>query len=145
MAEMIFKYLLKVKGLEKEFFVTSLATSNEEARYNSPIYPKTKEVLRKNNIPYTEHRATQIRRADYDKFDYIIGMEDSNVRDILGIVGHDINKKVYKLLDFSNLPNDIEDPWYHRDFDRTFAEIYYGCEQLIIKLVEMKENGLIYF
>lgn len=137
MAEMIFKHLIKEKGVEKDFVVDSMATSDEDSRWSSPIYSKTKEVLRKHNVFFTEHYATQMTKHCYDNYDYIIGMEDRNVRDILNIVGRDTDNKVYRLLDFTDKPSDIDDPWYHRNFDKTFNDIMLGCQNLLEKLLKI--------
>ena len=75
--------------------------------------------------------ARKITEDDYNEFDYIIGMEDNNVRDILRIVGEDSDNKVYKLLDFSENPRDISDPWYTRNFQKAFDDIKEGCEALL--------------
>ncbi|MGN0163560.1 MAG: low molecular weight phosphotyrosine protein phosphatase, partial [Candidatus Ornithomonoglobus sp.] len=82
-------------------------------------------------IPNPEHRAVQMTRAEYDKDDYIIGMDSWNIRNILRITGGDPNKKIYKLLDFSQRGGDIADPWYTGDFETTYRDVYEGCEGLM--------------
>jgi protein-tyrosine phosphatase len=131
MAEMIFKDIVRKAGREEDFYIDSAGTSDENVWNHSGIYPKTKEVLRKNSVDFEEHYARQMTRADYDKFDYIVCMEEYNKRGIFRIIGDDPQCKVYRLLDFTSKPDDIDDPWYHRDFDRTFDEISYGCECLL--------------
>ena len=135
MAEMIFKYLVNVSNLQDEFFIDSAGTSDEEARYFSPIHKGTKGVLMKNNIPFTEHIAKQFVVNDYEKFDYIICMESYNITNLLKIIGSDKDKKIFRLLDFSPNPKDVDDPWYHHNFDKTYDEIYYGCQNLLAKLL----------
>ena len=135
MAEMILKDMVRKTGREDDFYIDSAGTSDENVWNHSGIYPKTKEVLRKNNINFAEHYARQMTRDDYDKFDYIICMEEYNKRGILRIIGDDPESKVHRLLEFTENPEDIDDPWYHRDFDRTFAEISYGCECLLKALM----------
>ena len=136
MAEMIFKYMVNLKNLQDEFFVDSAGTSDEESRYHSPIHKGTKNVLKKNKIPFTEHIAKQFTVNDYKNFDYIICMEQYNIDNLLRIVGKDKDKKIYRLFDFGNNPKDVDDPWYHHNFDKTFDEIYEGCEQLLKYLLK---------
>ena len=135
MAEMIFKHLVNSLNLQDEFFIDSAGTSDEEARYFSPIHKGTKGVLIKNNIPFTEHIAKQFVVNDYEKFDYIICMESYNITNLLKIIGSDKDKKIFRLLDFSPNPKDVDDPWYHHNFDKTYDEIYYGCKNLLEKLL----------
>ena len=137
MAEMIMKYLVKSKGLEKDFYIDSAGTSNEEK--GSSIYPNTRQVLKKNNVPCGEHFARQMTMNDYDGFDYIICMEERNVRDLMYIIGEDIDSKVCRLLDFTDSPRDIPDPWYHRDFDKTYKEILHGCESALAQITNDKK------
>ena len=128
MAEMVFKYLANKEGVQNNFFVDSAGTSDEESRYHSPIHNGTKSVLIKNKIPFTEHIARQFTKEDYDNFDYIICMEKYNINNLIRLIGHDNKKKIYRLLDFGKNPKDVDDPWYHHNFDKTFDEIYYGCK-----------------
>ena len=132
MAEMILKNMVSEQGLTDKFYIDSAGTSSEEL--GNGIYPNTKAVLRKNGIPFTEHYSTRLTPRDYDKYDYIICMESSNIDRAKAILGEDSEYKIYRLMDFTDNPYDIDDPWYHRDFDKTFREISYGCEQLFNKL-----------
>lgn len=134
MAEMIFKHLININGVEDQFFVDSAGTSDEESRYHSPIHKGTKNVLTKNNIPFTQHIARQFTLQDYKDFDYIICMEQYNITNLLRVVS-DNDKKISRLLDFTNTPKDVDDPWYHRDFDKTYEEIYFGCQRLFEFLI----------
>lgn len=130
MAEFIFKDMVKKEGLEKEFFIDSAATSSEET--GNGIYYLAKEKLDSMGIPYTNHRARKISKEDYEKYDYIIGMEERNIRNINWILGlDDANNKVCKLLDFSNSPRDISDPWYTGNFTEAYNDIKEGCEGLL--------------
>lgn len=131
MAEMIFKHLVKNAKLENQFEIDSAGTSNEEAIYHSPIHRGTREVLSKNNIPFEEHYARQITLQDYHNFDYIICMEEYNIRNLQYIIGKDSQHKVYRLLDFTDNPKDVDDPWYHHDFNKTYEEILLGCQHLL--------------
>ena len=138
MAEMIFKYLVNYSELQNEFFVDSAGTSDEESRYFSPMHKGTKGVLMKNNIPFTEHIARQFEKSDYDKFDYIVCMEQYNITNLLRIIGKDSKKKIFRLLDFTSKPKDVDDPWYHHNFDKTYDEIFEGCKCLLDYILNKK-------
>ena len=120
MAENIFKYLTKNK-----YVVSSCATSLEEI--GNDIYYEAKIILDKYNIPYGKHRARRITKDDYNNYDLIICFDSFNVDNIYKITND--NSKIIKILD-----KDIEDPWYTRNFDKVFNEIYDGCLKLINKL-----------
>ena len=131
MAEMIMKHLVRGNGLENSFFIDSAGISDENVWNHSGIYPNIKQILKKNNIEFNEHYARQITNIDYDKFDYIVCMDRHNYRDLLNLFEFDPKGKLSKLLDYTENPGDVGDPWYHRDFDRTYNEILYGCEKLL--------------
>lgn len=135
MAEFIFKNIVNKKGLSNYFFISSAGTSNYNELENSGIYGDAKEMLREMSIPFTEHISRQIRKEDYDKFDYILAMEKKNIPDILNIVGDDKDNKIYKLLDFTENSRDIADPWYSGDFYSTYYDIVYGCEKFLEYLI----------
>ncbi len=128
MAEFLMKDYVKRKGRSKDFFISSSATSCEEI--GNGVYYGTKIILDRLNIDCSKKTAIKLVKADYDKYDYIIGMEDMNVRDILRIFGGDEKGKVCKLLDFTPSPRDIADPWYTRDFEKTYADIMVGIKAL---------------
>ncbi len=138
MAEYVFKDIVKKNGLEEQFFISSAATSYEEI--GNDMHYGTKEILDINKIPYTKHKARRIEKQDYNKYDYIIGMEDSNIRNILRIIGKDSEHKIYRLLDFSKNPRDIADPWYTGNFSLTYENVVEGCMGL---LNYFKENNRI--
>ena len=131
MAEMLFKHIVNEQGLAEHFYIDSAATSDEEAVYHSGIHRGTKEVLTKHNIPFTEHYARQITIDDYENFDYLICMEEYNIRNLSYIIGKDTKNKVHRLLDFTPNQKDVDDPWYHRNFEKTYTEILYGCKCLL--------------
>ena len=134
MAEMILKNMVSKQGVADKFYIDSAGTSSEEL--GNGIYPNTKAVLKKNGIPYTEHYARKITLDDYKKYDYIICMESYNISRLRAVACSDTLGKVYRLMDFTDAPYDIDDPWYHRDFDKTFREITFGCEKLLDKLID---------
>lgn len=84
------------------------------------------------------HRASQIRQSDYSNYDYIIGMDKWNYKNILRITGGDPDGKVYLLLSFAGLSRDIADPWYTGNFDATYEDIYNGCEALLQNIIKNK-------
>lgn len=90
--------------------------------------------LKEENIPITHRTARKMTKQDYDKYDYIIGMENSNIRNILRIVGEDKDNKVHRLLDYSDNPRDISDPWYTGNFDETYSDIVEGLEAFLDKI-----------
>ena len=126
MAEFLFKNYFKNKGKEKSFLIESAATSTEEI--GNGVHYGTKRILNSLGIDCSNKRARQITKSDYDNFDYLIGMDEWNINNILRIVGKDINNKVYKLLDFTNLKRDIKDPWYTGNFTETYEDIMIGIE-----------------
>ena len=124
MAEYVFKDMLKKSGEEGNFYVDSAATSTEEI--GNSVHYGTRNKLKQMNIECGNHKARRITKQDYEKFDYIIAMEERNIIDIEKIVGKDIKGKIYKLLDFSDYPRDIADPWYTGNFDKTYDDIVQG-------------------
>lgn len=129
MAEYVFKYMVKREGLEQQFYIDSAATSQEEI--GNTVHYGTKNKLREKNIECGNHRARRITKQDYDKFDYIISMEERNIEDIKKIVGNDTENKICKLLDFSNNPRNIADPWYTGNFDATYNDIVEGLNAFL--------------
>jgi len=128
MAEYVFKDIVKKNKIE-DIYIDSSATSSEEI--GNSMHYGTRNKLKEMNIEYGNHIAKKLTKQDYDKFDYIIGMEEQNIRDIKRIVGEDTKNKIYKLLDFTNNPRDIVDPWYTGNFDTTYNDIIEGLEGII--------------
>ena len=125
MAEMIMKNKVKEKHLENEFVIESRATSYEED--GNDIYPPVKKVLDEHNISYTNHISRRLEKEDFNKFDYFIGMDDNNIRQINFILNN--NTKTRKLLE-----KDILDPWYTRDFEKAYQDINKGIQELLEKI-----------
>ena len=136
MAEMIFKDLIFKNNKRYLMSCVSRATSMEEI--GNDIYPDAKEILNKNNINVEKHSAKQITKEDYELYDYIIVMEERNKRDVLRIVGEDRDNKIKLMLDFTNHPGDIEDPWYTGNFEKVFSLINDGCIGLYNYLLSME-------
>ncbi len=136
MAEFIFKKMVKEKGIENEFFISSCATSTEEIwnGIGNPVYPPAREELLKHGITCDGKRAVQLTKSDYDKYDMLICMDSRNVRNALAILGGDPSNKLIKLMDLTDKGGDVTDPWYSGDFTTAYQDIYLGCQALIQKL-----------
>ncbi len=127
MAEYIFADLVKKEGLAEHFEIGSAATSSEET--GNDIYPPAKRILRDNGIPFGIHRARRIEQRDFAYWDCIIGMDDENLYD-LRRYSHG-SPKISLLLDYTDHPGNVSDPWYTRDFRRTYDDITEGCRGLL--------------
>ncbi len=136
MAEFIMKSIISERGLSDRFYIASAATSTEEIwnGVGNPVYPPAKRELAKHGISCEGKRAVQITKADYGKYDYILGMEERNIRNILRIVGKDPEHKIKLLLDYSDHPRDIADPWYTGNFESTYRDVVEGCEGFLLYL-----------
>ena len=133
MAEFVMKDLVAKAGLDGQIYVESAATSTEEI--GNDIHYGTRSKLRAEGIPFTRRAARRITARDYENFDYIIGMDSYNMRNIERMLGDDRAHKVYRLLDFTDRAGcDIADPWYTGDFDTTFDEISAGCRGLLERI-----------
>ena len=126
MAEFIFRDMVNKRGLSHCFSIASAATSREEL--GNPVYPPARRILKAHGIDCMGKTARQITKADYQEYDYLLAAETYNIRNMMRIIGSDPEKKVYRLLDFSNSPRDIADPWYTGDFQITWDDIVEGCE-----------------
>lgn len=132
MAEFVLKDMVQKQGLSDLFYIASAATSTEEI--GSPVHHGTRNKLKEYGISTAGKYAVQLTRDDYDKYDYLIGMEQRNVTNMLRILGGDPEGKVSRLLDFSSRPRDIADPWYTGDFDTTYEDVTEGCKALLRSL-----------
>ena len=134
MAEYVMKDLVKKAGVSDRFLIDSAATSREEI--GNPVHPGTRQKLRQEGVACGDHRARRMEKADYDKYDYLIGMETWNIKNMLRITGGDPDKKISRLLDFSQHPRDIADPWYTGNFDETFEDVMEGCRGLLAHCIQ---------
>ena len=132
MAEFIFKYLSEKEGVGDRFTAESSATSTEEiwGGIGNPIYPPARDELLRHKIPFSDRRAVQLKKADYNEYDLFVAMDTRNVRGIHSIFGGDPDLKVKKLMDFV-CGGDVADPWYTGNFDAAYSDIYKGCAALI--------------
>lgn len=129
MAEFILKDMVKKKNKEASFYIASAATSAEEI--GNPVHHGTRNKLAQYGISTVGKYARQMTKKDYEEYDYLIGMDDWNVRNILRITGGDPQQKIKKLLEFAGSSKDIADPWYTGNFDVAYDDIVEGCEALL--------------
>ncbi len=134
MAEYVMKDLVEKRGLSDCFFIDSAATSTEEI--GNRVHRGTRGKLHEAGIPCGDHRSRQMKRADYGQYDYLLGMDSWNIRDMKRIAGQDPEEKIHRLLDFGKEPRDIADPWYTGNFDETYEDVKEGCEALLAYMME---------
>lgn len=129
MAEFVMRDLVKKENLETIISIASAATSTEEI--GNPVHYGTKKKLKEYGISTEGKYAVQLTKKDYSSYDYLIGMEQRNITNMLRLLGGDPEGKVRRLLDYTDRPRDIADPWYTGDFDTTYDDIYEGCQALL--------------
>ncbi len=132
MAQSVLQYMVEERKIENEFYIESAATSREEIG-NGPHYG-TVGKLRQVGIRVVPHRAVQMTAADYDKYDFLIGMDSANIRNMNRIAGGDPEGKIYKMLTFAGKGDDVADPWYTGDFEATYRDVVEGCEAFLASL-----------
>lgn len=136
MAEFVMKELVKKAGLESQFQISSAATSTEEI--GNPVYPPARRKLAEHGIGCSGKTARQITRADYDQYDLLIGMDSANLRNMRRICGGDPDGKIHVLMEYTDRPGDVADPWYTGDFESTWQDVLAGCSGLL-ELLEMEQ------
>ena len=129
MAEFVMKDLVKKAGREWEFEIASAATSTEEI--GNPVYPPARRKLAEHGISCAGKTARQLRRDDYGAWDYLVGMDSANLRNMRRICGGDPEGKISLLLDYTNRSGDVADPWYTGDFEATWRDVQAGCRGLL--------------
>ena len=140
MAEFVFKDIVEKNGVSDRFIIKSSATSTEEI--GNPVHHGTKNKLREYNISCEGKYAVQLKKSDYAEYDYIIGMDSWNIKNIMRIIGSDADGKVFRLLDFTKRKgNDIADPWYTGNFDDTYNDILEGCTAFFSFLNDKSEKN----
>ena len=133
MAEFVMKHLVKEAGLSGRFEIASAATSTEEL--GNPVYPPARRKLLEHGIRCDGKRARQLTRADYQKYDVLIGMDHANIRNMHRICGGDPDGKMHMLLDYTARPGSVADPWYTGDFEATWRDVEAGCKGLLRALL----------
>ena len=132
MAEFVMKDMVKKAGLADEYEIASAATSTEEL--GNPVYPPARRLLAKHGIDTAGKTARQLNRGDYAKYDFLIGMDHSNLNNMLRICGGDPEGKIHLLMDYTQRPGDVADPWYTGDFEVTWVDVNEGCRGLLKEL-----------
>lgn len=132
MAEFVMKDLVKKAGLEAQFQIASAATSREEI--GNPVYPPARRKLAEHGISCDSHSARQLTNGDYEKYDLLIGMDKANLRDMYRICGGDFADKMHLLMDYTDHPGDVADPWYTENFETTWQDVLAGCQGLLRSL-----------
>ena len=134
-AQYIFQNMVNQEGISNDFLIDSAATSTEEIGNN--IYPPMRSALERKGIPIGNHRARQLRRADYEEFDLFIGMDEENMYYMRKILGEDPEQKIHGIMEFTDQPEAIiDDPWYTRKFDFCVKQIHEGCRGLLNYLMK---------
>ena len=131
MAEFVLLDMIKKRGLSDRITAMSAATSTEEI--GNDIHYGTRRILDKYGVGYHRREAVQLTRADYDKYDLFVGMDSYNIRNMHRIFGYDPDSKIIRLLDLTDRPGDVADPWYTGNFEATYRDVCLGCEALIHK------------
>ena len=132
-AEFVMKDLVRRAGLEGEFEIASAATSTEEI--GNGVYPPMRRVLAAHGIDCTGKTARQIRRSDYERYDLLIGMDEENLWNMRRAFHGDPDGKLHLLMEYAGFPDAaIADPWYTRDFERSWEDVYLSCKGLLYEL-----------
>ena len=124
----------KKAGLASQFQIESAATSREEI--GNPVYPPARRKLAEHGISCNGHAARQLTNQDYDKYDLLIGMDSANLRNMHRICGGDPDGKLHLLMDYTDRPGDVADPWYTGDFEATWQDVLEGCQGLLKELLQ---------
>ena len=141
MAEFVMKDLVQKAGLASQFHIESAATSREEI--GNPVYPPAQRKLAEHGISCDGHAARQLANADYENYDLLIGMDSANLRDMYRICGGDFAGRLHLLMDYTDRPSDVADPWYTDDFEAAWRDVLSGCQGLLRELTARRcsENG----
>lgn len=138
MAEFVMKNLVEQHGIAGDFYIASAATSTEEI--GSPVHHGTRARLAREGISVAGKYAVRMERSDYQKYDYIVGMDRWNYKNMLRIAGSDKDKKLSLLLDYTDHPRDVADPWYTGDFEQTYEDVAAGCKGLLDEILSKKQS-----
>ena len=133
MAEFVMKDLVEKAGVAQQFLIESAATSTEEI--GNSVYPPARRKLAEHGISCQGKTARQMARLDYGRYDLLIGMDSWNIRNMRAISGGDPEGKIRMLMDYTNRPGDVADPWYTGDFEATWRDVLEGCEALLSQLM----------
>ena len=126
MAEFVLKQKVSTLGMAQDFEIASAATSTEET--GNPVDPPVKSLLDAHGISCKGKTARQITADDYRHYDHIIAMDSNNLRNLKRLIGEDTDGKITLLMDYTDTPRDVADPWYTRDFRQTWEDVQRGCD-----------------
>lgn len=126
MAEFLMKDLVNKNNKQNEYVIASSGTSSEEL--GNPVHYGTRKILNQRGIDCSGKHAEKLKASDYDKYDYFICMDSYNLRNMLNIFGKDKDNKCCKLLDFTEFPRDVADPYWTGDFNQTLFDVEQGVE-----------------
>ena len=132
LCEFLFRHMAEKMGLGDKIYVESAATTYDEI--GSDMHRGSKDVLTRHGIPFRKRKARHLEKPDYDRFDYLVGMDDENIRDMSRITG--ARDKIHKLLEFAGMSRDVRDPWYTHNFDETYDDAVLGCSCLLDEISE---------
>lgn len=136
MAEFIMKKLVRERGLADRFEIASAAVSAEEL--GNAIYPPARRELAAHGVPFGDKRARQMRREDYERWDYLVCMDRGNLRAMQRIAGGDPEGKMDLLMHFAGQNREVDDPYYCGNFSAVYDQIEAGCRAM---LAQLAENG----
>ena len=134
MAEFVLKDMANKAGSSDKLIIESAATSYEEI--GNPVHSGTRKKLSEFGISVAGKYARKLIKSDYNNFDYFIGMDSANIKNMNIIFGGDPENKIFKLLEFADEYGDIADPWYTGNFDETYEDVFKGCSALIKRIEE---------
>ena len=129
MAEFVMRHSVKEAGMETDFHIESAATSTEEI--GNSVYPPARRKLAEHGIGCLGKTARQMTRSDYDRYDLLVGMDAWNIRNMNRICGGDPDGIIVMLMDYTDRPGDVADPWYTGDFEATWRDVQEGCQGLL--------------
>ena len=132
MAEFVMKDLVRKAGLSGRYEIASAAISTEEIGH--PVYPPAQRKLSEHSIDCSGKTARQLNALDYEKFDLLIGMDLANIRNMYRICGGDFSDKMHLLMDYTDRPGEVADPWYTGNFEGTWRDVLEGCQGLLMSL-----------
>ena len=133
MAEFVMKDLVQQEGIAGQFEIASAATSTEEI--GNSVYPPVRRLLASHGISCAGKTARQMTRGDYEQYDLLIGMDSANFRNMNRIAGGDPDGKIHLLMDYTERPGNVADPWYTGDFETTWRDVNEGCRGLLRKIL----------
>ena len=135
MAQIVFENMIKELGIESDFEVDSAGTEGYNEACHAGIHRGTKDILTRKGVSFSEHYSRRVRKRDYDYYDYIITMDSENVSDLKNILGEDYSNKIKRLLDYTENPRNIRDPWYTGNFEETYDDVVEGCKAFLKKII----------